>query len=74
MVGEISTLGHEVVDDSVEVGVFEAISLWVFTELSEIFGSFGDNIVEKFKDDFTSFVGSEIEVEEDFRLAHKICL
>jgi hypothetical protein len=72
MVGEITTLSHEVVDDSVEMRVLVSESLGMKTKLSEVIGSLGYDVVEEFKYDFSGFVSSEIEVEEDFGFAHKI--
>ena len=72
MVGEVTALSHEVVDDSVEMGVLVSESLGMETELSEVIGSLGDDVVKEFEDNFSGFVSSEIEVEEDFGFAHKI--
>jgi hypothetical protein len=37
-------------------------------KLSEVISSLWYNVVEEFENDFTSFVSSEVEIEEYFRL------
>lgn len=70
VVGEVTSLSHKVVDDSVEVRIFESESFGMKTKLSEVFSSFRDNIIKKLEDNFSSFISSEVKVEENFRFGH----
>lgn len=73
VMSKVTALGHEVIDDSVEMGFLESKSFGVETELSEVICSLWYDVVEEFKGDFSGFISSEIEVKEDFGFAHKIC-
>lgn len=49
-VGDVTTLDHELWDDSVENGVLEAKTLFTSTQGSEVFSCLRNNLVEQFKD------------------------
>lgn len=45
MVGEVTTLEHELGDDTVELGALVALALGVVAELSEVGSGLGDNVL-----------------------------
>lgn len=53
VVGEVTTLKHELGDDTVELGALVALACGVVTELSEVGGGLGDNVVVELEADAT---------------------
>jgi len=53
MASEVTTLTHELGDDSVELGAGVAESMHASAEFTEILGGLGDDVVIKFEDDAT---------------------
>lgn len=65
VVGEISSLGHEVIDDAMEVRSLVSEALFVGAESSEVGRSFGHFLVEELKDQLAGLASPKIDVEED---------
>lgn len=65
--GEVTTLQHEVWDNSVEwrAGVTEA--LFTSSQSSEVFGGLWGNIVVQFENDTAQWLAISFNVEENFR-------
>jgi len=61
---EITTLAHELRDDSVKGGSFVAESLFPGAEGAEVFGGFGDDVSPQLHDDSANLfaVGAHVEV------------
>ena len=61
MVGEVTTLEHELGDDTVEAGSLVTLSLGELAKLTEVLGGLGDNIIEEVEGDATSLgcIGSQ---------------
>ena len=77
-VGEVTTLGHEVIDDSVEGASLVAKAFLASAELPEVLGSLGDDIVIELEDDAASLAATNVDVEEhlghvDLNIIQKIC-
>lgn len=65
VVREISTLGHEVGDDSMEMRSLISEAFGVCTKLSEVGGSLRDDVIEKLKDHFAAGLAScKVDFEE----------
>lgn len=62
---EVTALEHEVGDDAMEFGSFVAKAMLSRGELTEILGSFWDNVVEEFEDDAPGGLAVDRDVEED---------
>lgn len=67
LVGEITSLAHELGNDSVEWRSFVTESLLTGAECSEVFTGLWDNVITKIHDDATDRVaiGSDIEKASD---------
>lgn len=59
--GEVTTLEHELGDDTVEAGSLVTLSLGELAKLTEVLGGLGDNIIEEVEGDATSLgcIGSQ---------------
>ena len=66
VVGEVSSLGHEVSDHSVESRFSESESFLSSAESSEVGCSFGDDAVVEFEDDLALWLASDLNIKEDF--------
>ena len=64
MVGEVTSLGHEVVDDTMESWSLVSKSFLAGAESSEVGCSFGDDVIIEFEDNFSSRVSVDGDVEE----------
>jgi hypothetical protein len=64
--GEVTTLKHEVGNNTVEGRSLVAKTMLASTELTEVFGGFGDDVVKEFEDDAArrSAVDADIELEK----------
>ena len=69
---EVTSLSHEAWDDSVEVRILEvqglpsiSNSLFTCAESAEVFGSLRDCISEETKDDTTSLLAIDLDIEEN---------
>ena len=71
VVCEVSSLCHEVVDDTMEMWLFEAEALLVGAKSSEVGGSLGGLFVEELKDKFADLFLPEVDFEEDVFKCHK---
>lgn len=67
VVGEISTLSHELVDDAMESGVFVAKSFFSSAESSEVFGGLGNNIAIELESDSLGFTTTDADIKVDSR-------
>ena len=45
--GEVTTLEHELGDDTVEAGLLVALTSGQLAELTEVLGGLGDNVIEE---------------------------
>ena len=85
---KVSTLDHELLDDSVEDGalVVQRLSSLAYalvsgTEGAEVLGRLGYDIVEQLEGDASGILGADLDVEEDaaasllgfFRGSHLVC-
>ena len=68
--GEVTALGHEVSDDSVETASFVAETMFSGAEGSEVFGSLGGDVVVEFEDDSACGLAVDGDVEENFGSGH----
>jgi len=66
VVGKVTTLQHELRDDTVEDGVPVAKALLASAESSEVFGGLWDNVVFELKDDLASWGSTDGDVEVYF--------
>lgn len=74
-ISEITTLDHEVLDETMEDTVLEvkglaldAITLFTSTEGTEIVSSLGSNILEQFHFDSLGFFFTNLDIEENSRV------
>ena len=65
-VGEVTSLGHKVRDDSVEGASLISETLLAGTESSEVLGGLWHHGVEQFEDDSACALASNLYVEENF--------
>ena len=70
VVGEISSLRHEVGDDAVEMGIFVAETFFVGAESSEVGCGFGGLLVEEVEDQFADLLVAKVDLEEDVFECH----
>lgn len=70
VVGEISSLGHELVYDAVESTPLVSVSLFAGAESPEVFGSLGDDVVVEFEGDFSCGLGVDGDIEEHSGSGH----
>ena len=70
VVGEVSSLGHEVGDDAVEMGIFVPETFFVGAESSEVGCGFGGLLVEEVEDQFADLLVAKIDLEEDVFKCH----
>ena len=68
--GEVTSLGHELGDDSVEAGSLVAETFFTSAECSEVLSGFGDDISVEFEDDFFGRAATEGDIEENFGSGH----
>lgn len=61
--GEVTTLKHEVGDNTVEGRALVTVTVRSGGELTEVTCSFGDYIVEKLEDDAAGWLVVDIDVE-----------
>ena len=47
MAGEVTTLEHELGDDTVETGLLVTLALGLQAKLTEVLGGLGDNVIEE---------------------------
>lgn len=66
VVGEISTLGHELIDDAMESWSLVSESLLSSAESSEVLSSLGDDVVKELESDSSGRFIVDADVEEDF--------
>lgn len=64
---EVSSLSHEISDDSMERWSLVSKSFLSGTESFEVGSSLGDNTIKQFEDDSASWGGSDFDVKENFR-------
>lgn len=65
VIGEISSLSHEVIDDPMEVRSLVSETLFMGAESSEVGRSLGHFLIEELKDQLAGLSSPEIDVEED---------
>jgi len=65
--GKVTTLQHEVGDDTMERTSLVSKSVLVGSELTEVPGSLGNNLVVELEDDATSGLAVDFDVKEDVR-------
>lgn len=63
MVGEVTTLEHELGDDTVEAGALVSEALLASAELTEVGGGAGDLLVEELEDNAAKRLVGEAEIE-----------
>lgn len=63
--GEVTSLSHEVSDDSVESASLVAVAGFASAEGSEVFCGFGDDVVVEFEDNSTSILTANADIEEN---------
>jgi len=68
--GEITTLTHEVGDDTVELGALETESLLTSAEGTEVLCSLGHDISSQLHHDPASWLVVDSHVEENLWVAH----
>ena len=76
--GEVTTLQHELRDDTVEGASFVSESMLASSKLAEVFGGIGNNIVKELEDDATSglTVDGDIKlvfIRREIRIARSRC-
>lgn len=71
VIGKVSSLCHEIVDDAMEVWSFVAETFFVSAECSEVGCSFGCLFIEEFEDKFACLLIAEIDFKEDVFECHK---
>lgn len=72
--GEISTLGHEVSDDTMESTSLVSESLFSSAESSEVFSSLGDDVVVEFKSNSAWGAVSDDNVKPNSCSSHSLKL
>lgn len=65
VIGEISSLGHEVIDDAMEVRTLVSEPFFVGAQGAEVSRSLGHFLIEELKDQLAGLSRPEIDVEED---------
>lgn len=65
VIGEISSLSHEVIDDPMEVRSLVSEALFMGAESSEVGSSLGHFLIEELKDQLAGLSSPKIDVEED---------
>ena len=68
--GEVTTLEHEVGDDTVEGRALVAETVFTSGELTEVLRGPRDNIVEELEDDATS--GLVVDGDVELKIKHKV--
>ena len=66
LLGEVSSLGHEIVDDSVEWGSLVSESLFSSAQSLEVSGGLRDNLVEELENNLSSCVAADFDFKENF--------
>ena len=70
MVGEVTTLAHEVGDHTVETRSLEAETLLASAQRAEVLGGLGNNISLQFHDNAAKGLVTGGDVEEAHRVGH----
>lgn len=63
MLGEVTTLQHEVGDDTVEGGAGIAEAVFAGGELTEVLRGLGNNVVVELEDDAASIRAVNVDIE-----------
>ncbi len=70
VVGEVTTLEHEVREDEKKRRAFEAEAFFAGTQSAEILRRLGHRVCEEFEGDPTSGLAVDVDVEEHCRVSH----
>ena len=70
--GEVTSLGHEVIDDAVEVGLLVGVAFLVVgdTEGTEVLGGLRTVVLVELKDQTAKGLSVARELHEDLRVVH----
>ena len=65
--GEVTTLKHELGDDTVEGGTLVSVAMFASSKLAEVLGSLGDNIVAQREDNSSGGLAVNGDIELEFQ-------
>jgi hypothetical protein len=68
MIGKVTTLAHEISDDTVEARSSISETFFAGAESTEVFGRLGHNISTQFHDDTASSAATDGNIEVNFRV------